>query len=83
MATQRISVDIEEDEHKYLKMCCAKLGISIKQFVIKATLESVYNQEDEWWLQDPETQQMLKDNEEGKLEFIPLEQVMKELEICV
>jgi len=34
MATHRISIDIDEDEHKYLKMCCAKLGVTIKQFVI-------------------------------------------------
>lgn len=51
MATHRISVDISEDEHKYLKMCCAKLGITIKEFVIKSTIESVDACEDKWMLE--------------------------------
>lgn len=51
MATHRISIDIEEDEHKYLKMCCAKLGVTIKQFVIGATIEKVDDWEDKWMLE--------------------------------
>lgn len=51
MATHRISVDIDEDEHKYLKMCCAKLGMTIKEFVIKSTIESVDAWEDKWMLE--------------------------------
>lgn len=51
MATHRISIDIDEDEHKYLKMCCAKLGITIKQFVISATIDKVDAYEDKWMLE--------------------------------
>ena len=66
MNTQRLSFDMPSEEHKYLKMCCAKLGISIKDFIIKATIEKVEAYEDEWWLEKHETQQMLKDYEEGE-----------------
>lgn len=51
MATHRISIDIDEDEHKYLKMCCVKLGITIKDFVINATIEQVDSWEDKWMLE--------------------------------
>lgn len=51
MATHRISIDIDENEHKYLKMCCAKLGVTIKQFVIEATIEKVDGWEDKWMLE--------------------------------
>lgn len=51
MATHRISIDIDEDEHKYLKMCCAKLGMTIKEFVIGATIDRVDAYEDKWMLE--------------------------------
>jgi hypothetical protein len=51
MAIHRISIDIDEDEHKYLKMCCAKLGVTIKQFVINATIDKVDAWEDKWMLE--------------------------------
>ena len=51
MATHRISIDIDEDEHKYLKMCCVKLGMTIKQFVIDATIDRVDSYEDKWMLE--------------------------------
>jgi hypothetical protein len=49
--SNRISIEIDSDEHKYLKMCCAKLGISIKEFVLNATLECIDAWEDEWMLE--------------------------------
>jgi hypothetical protein len=49
MENQRLSFDMSIEDHKYLKMCCAKLGVSIKKFIIKATLEAVYAQEDIWF----------------------------------
>lgn len=51
MATHRISIDIDEDEHKYLKMCCAKLGMTIKEFVVSATIDKVDAYEDKWMLE--------------------------------
>lgn len=51
MASHRVSIDIDEDEHKYLKMCCAKLGMTIKQFVTRAAIERVDEWEDKWMLE--------------------------------
>lgn len=48
MEKQRLSFDMDIEDHKYLKMCCAKIGVSIKDFVINATNEAVYSHEDEW-----------------------------------
>jgi hypothetical protein len=42
---------MEDDEHKYLKMCCAKLGMTIKQFVTSAAIERVDDWEDKWMLE--------------------------------
>jgi hypothetical protein len=78
MEKQRLSFDMEVEDHKYLKMCCAKLGISIKDFIIKATNEKVESYEDEWLFKDS-----YEEYEKGNLEFIPFETALKELEICV
>ena len=47
----RLSIEMTESEHKYLKLCCAKLGVSIKEFVVSATIDKVDLCEDEWMLQ--------------------------------
>jgi len=44
----RLSLELPESEHKYLKMCCVKLGISIKEFVLSAAISRLDEQEDEW-----------------------------------
>lgn len=49
MQKQRLSFDMDVNDHKYLKMCCAKLGVSIKDFLIKTINEAVYCQEDKWF----------------------------------
>lgn len=46
---KRLSFDMSVEDHKYLKMCCAKIGMSIKEFIIKATNEKVYEYEDKWF----------------------------------
>lgn len=65
MTTHRISIDIEENEHKYLKMCCAKLGVTIKQFVLNATIDKVDDWEDKWmierWERDGTRQELEKE----------------------
>ena len=78
MATHRISVDIDENDHKYLKMCCVKLGVSIRQFVLEAVIDRVEEQEDKWWLEKPETQELLKKSKDGTLETVDFEEVLRE-----
>ncbi len=70
---QRLSFDMDVHDHKYLKICCAQLGVSIKDFIIKSTLEAVYRQEDLWFTQIGQTtQDVIEENftlidHEGKL----------------
>lgn len=51
MATQRISIDIDKNEYKYLKMCCKKLDVTVNDFVNKAIIEQVESWEDKWMLE--------------------------------
>lgn len=83
MATNRISIDIDENEHKYLKMCCVKMGVSIKQFVLDAIINKVDEQEDQWWLEKKETKDLLEKSEKGLLETVSFEDVLKELALNV
>lgn len=47
----RLLADIPDIEHKYLKMCCAKLGVTIKSFVTKAIAEKIDAWEDVWMIE--------------------------------
>lgn len=44
---KKLSIDFPEEEYTFLKMACAKLGVSIKEFVTKAIITSVEDVEDE------------------------------------
>ena len=62
---KRLTVDISQKEHKYLKMASAKLGVSMKEFVLSATLKKMEELEDEWLVkQAEETLRRIKSGEE-------------------
>lgn len=44
----RLTVDMNFEEHAYLKMACAKLGITMRQLMLVATFEKMEKIEDEW-----------------------------------
>jgi len=44
----RLTLDMGAEEHAYLKMACAKLGVSMRQFMLLATFEKMEQIEDEW-----------------------------------
>lgn len=81
MSMQRLSFDFPEEEHKYLKMCCAKLGVSIKDFVTQAIIDRVDEKEDEWWFEKPETKEILRKFECGEMEMVSWEDVKQTMEI--
>jgi|GEM_PF-4990795 len=54
MATLRISVDIDQEDHRYLKLCCVKLGVSIKDFVVQSVRQKVEEAEDGWLFNEDE-----------------------------
>jgi len=61
----RLTVDMPTEEHHYLKMGCAKLGTSMRDFVIKATFEKMEAMEDEWLAERAhKTLEQIEKNEE-------------------
>lgn len=44
----RLTVDMDSNEHVYLKMACAKLGVTMRQFMLLATFEKMEKIEDDW-----------------------------------
>ena len=44
----RLTLDMDSQEHAYLKMACAKLGVSMRQFMLLATFEKMEKMEDDW-----------------------------------
>lgn len=44
----RLTLDMDSDEHTYLKMACAKLGVTMREFMLVATFEKIETIEDDW-----------------------------------
>jgi uncharacterized protein (DUF1778 family) len=44
----RLTVDMDSEEHTYLKMACAKLGVTMRQFMLLAAFEKMEKIEDKW-----------------------------------
>lgn len=44
----RLTLDMDTEEHAQLKMACAMLGITMRQFMRKAIFEKMEKLEDEW-----------------------------------
>lgn len=44
----RLTLDMSPEEHMYLKMVSAKLGISMREFLLLAAFERMEEIEDEW-----------------------------------
>lgn len=42
----RLTVDMDTEIHTYLKMACAKLGVTMRQFMLLATFEKMEKIED-------------------------------------
>jgi hypothetical protein len=76
----RLSVDIDEEEYKYLKMCCVKLGMTIKDFVLKATIESVDSWEDIWMLDREDEKLLNKINKRKKEKTISHEKFWEKVD---
>lgn len=71
---KRLSVEFPAEEYVFLKMACAKKGISMKEFVNQAVIRSIEEYEDEL---DAKLIESITD--EDRANAIPWEQVEKEL----
>lgn len=72
---KRLSIEFPAEEYIYLKMACAKQGVSIKDFVTSAVMKSIDQYEaelDEIALQEALSEENLKNS-------IPWDQAKKNL----
>lgn len=73
----RLTVDMSPDEHMYLKMACAKIGVSMKDFLLQLAFEKIEDMEDEW-LANKATE-TLENIKLGKEKLISWEEAKKRL----
>ena len=73
----RLTLDMTPDEHTYLKMASAKLGISMKQFLLTTAFERMEELEDEWLAE--KARETLKNIHLGKEKTIPWGEVKRKI----
>lgn len=73
----RLTIDMSVNEHMYLKTACAKLGITMRELLLRAAFEKIENIEDEWLA--AKARKTLKDIEEGRDRLVPWDEVKKRL----
>lgn len=44
----RLTVDMSLDEHTYLKMASAQMGVSMRKFILLSAFERMREMDDEW-----------------------------------
>jgi predicted DNA-binding protein len=74
-ASARLTVDMSLEEHKYLKMASANLGVSMREFMLAAAFEKMEDLEDEWLAK--KAQETLKRIEIGEEKLIPFKRAKK------
>lgn len=52
--TVRINFEFPKEEHPYLKMMCAKLNVSVKDFASTLIINAIEEYEDKWLLEEAE-----------------------------
>jgi predicted DNA-binding protein len=77
MKTTRLTVDMSQEAHKYLKMASAELGISMREFVLFATFEKMEEMEDE--LLAKKAEETLKRIEAGKEKVKSFKRIKKQV----
>lgn len=73
----RLTVDMSPDEHMYLKMACAKIGVSMKDFLLQLAFEKIEDMEDDWLAE--KATKTLENIKSGKEQLISWEDAKKRL----
>ncbi|MBS0621395.1 MAG: hypothetical protein JSR80_00330 [Verrucomicrobia bacterium] len=73
----RLTLDMSIEEHMYLKMACAKLGITMRDFLLSAAFERMEELEDEWLA--ARARETLDDIQAGKEKVISLDELKKRI----
>jgi len=75
--TSRLTVDMEEDEHKCLKLACTELGLSMREFMVRAAFEKIEALEDEWLAE--KAREVLKRIDAGEEKMVSWKESKKRL----
>ncbi len=73
----RLTVDMTPEEHMYLKMASAKLGISMREFLLLAAFERMEEIEDEWLAQ--RARETLENIQSGREQAISWSEMKKRI----
>jgi len=73
----RLTVDMSVEQHMFLKMASAKLGLSMREFMLSAAFEKMEEIEDEWLAK--KAQETLERIEAGEEKVIAFDKAKKRL----
>lgn len=73
----RLTLDMSSEEHMYIKMACAKLGMSMREFLIRAAFACMEDLEDEWLAQ--KARETLANIDAGKEKTISWREMKKRI----
>lgn len=73
----RLTVDMSLEEHQFLKMASAKLGVSMREFVLAAAFEKMEKIEDKWVAK--KAHETLKRIESGEEKLMALSKAKKKV----
>lgn len=71
----RLTIDMSPEEHMYLKLASAKIGISMRELVLSATFKALLDLEDPWLAE--QASKTLERIEAGKEKTIPWKKVKR------
>jgi len=75
MKKARLTIDMTQQDHGCLKMACAKLGVSMREFVLQSAFEKIEELEDEKLAE--RAHKVLKEIKAGKRKTISLDEMKK------
>lgn len=73
----RLTIDMTPDEHMYLKLAATKKGVTMREFVLSATLKEIDELEDQ--ILGERADKIWEDIKSGKEKTIPWEEMKKEI----
>lgn len=73
----RLTLDMTPNEHMYLKLASAKVGMSMKKFLLTAAFERIEELEDKWLAE--KARETLENIQQGKEKTISLKEMKKRL----
>ncbi len=74
----RLTLDMSSTEHMYLKMACAKMGVTMREFLLFAAFEKMQEIEDEWLVE--KARETLDNIKSGKEKTVSWREMKKRIE---